>query len=164
MALPDLYPGVDPGVQETIRRICGWHVAPQVTETVTLDGSGDNLQLLPTLYLVDLVSITNEGTAVPEVNDWSRMGAVRMPGCGRWTGKYRGVVAEMVHGFEVCPSDIKTAAARLAVLDRMFKAGGGSVRVGQVQVSAPGGTIEWDGLDPGTRAFLAPYRLTGGRT
>ena len=159
---PDLYPGVDPGIQETIRRICGWHIAPQVTESVTLDGSGVDLQLLPTLNLVDLIDITSDGTLVTDP-EWSRMGAVRLRG-GCWTSKYRGVVATMLHGYENCPSDIRTAVARLGVLDRVFRAGGGSVRVGQVQVSAPSGFIEWDGLDPGTRSFLAPYRLTGGRT
>lgn len=92
-----------------VRAYCGWHVAPVITETVTLDGSGTNLMFLPTLRLVDLVSILNDGEAVSDPG-WSAAGIVR----GAWTDKFRGVVAEMEHGFEECPAEILAVLTELA--------------------------------------------------
>ena len=52
-----------------VRSICGWHVAPVITTTVEVDG-GAVLEL-PTLRLVELVSVTNardgSQTAAPTV-------------------------------------------------------------------------------------------------
>jgi hypothetical protein len=64
-----------------VRAFCGWHIAPEVTETLTLDGPGGYVLVLPTLHLVDLVSVTNDGTAVTDpastgTSEWSGVKAV----------------------------------------------------------------------------------------
>ena len=77
--LPDAPAGVDAGAWAAtvaeVRAYCGWHIAPVVTETLTLDGPGGHLLVLPTLRLVDLLSVTNEGHAVVETG--ARGGAVQ---------------------------------------------------------------------------------------
>lgn len=112
--LPPTPPGVDDdawaSAVERIREHCGWHIAPEVTETVTIDGPGGSVVALPTLRLTDLVSITNDGATVVEP-EWSRSGVVRTY---RWTWKMRGVVAEMTHGFEQWPYELERVAAELA--------------------------------------------------
>lgn len=128
--LPDLFEGVDPVAQSVIRGYCGWHIAPAVTETVTVDGSGGTIQSLPTLHLTAL-TITNDGRPVADP-EWSEVGVVR----GNWTSKFRGVEATMTHGYEECPAEVRAVAARLVAAEKMAAAGGGSVRVGQVQVTA----------------------------
>lgn len=82
--------------------LCGWHIAPQQTDTVTVDGSGSPIQALPTLHLVDLVSVTEDGAAVDLTDaQWSAAGY--MWRSTPWTRKLRGVVAEIEHGFAETP-------------------------------------------------------------
>lgn len=94
---------------------CGWHIAPQRTDTVTVDGSGSPIQALPTMRLVDLVSVTEDGTAV-DVSDvqWSEAGYLWRS--TSWTRRLRGVVAEIEHGYATTPATIVSivcaAAAR----------------------------------------------------
>src|SRR5512139_2364445 len=97
-ALPPTPAGVDDATWAAtvaeVRAFCGWHIAPEVTETLTRDGSGGPVQVLPTLRLVDLISITNDGTAVTDP-EWSTSGMVYAGTWARWTPKFRGVVAEV---------------------------------------------------------------------
>lgn len=117
-AAPPVPEGMDPtawlAAVADVRGYCAWHLAPVVTETVTVDGSGGAVQLLPTLHLTGLTSITNDGVLVEEPQ-WSEMGAVRGP--RYWTSKYRGVVAEITHGYAEFPLEV------LAVLRSMAKDG-----------------------------------------
>lgn len=152
--IPDLFPGADPGIQSLIRSYCGWHIAPVILETVTVDGSGGSAQLLPTLRLVEVLSITNDGKPVTDPQ-WSQMGAVR--GC--WTGKLRGVVAEIRHGYVECPAEVAAAVERLGRTERM--AGLGTVRIGQVSVQAEAPQVESPAMDPYVTAILDRYRLPG---
>jgi hypothetical protein len=111
--LPDVPSGVDEDAWASavaqIRGYCGWHIAPEVTETLTLDGPGGYELFLPTLRLVDLVSITNDGSAVTEPQ-WSRSGRVGAGYWSCWTWKMRGVVAEITHGYEEWPEDLVALA------------------------------------------------------
>lgn len=119
--LPDTPTGIDADTWADtvaeVRAFCGWHIAPEVTETVTLDGPNSSILVLPTLHLVDLVSITNDGTAVTDP-EWSRTGMVR----GYWwSWKFRSVVAEITHGYDEWPTDL------LAVMTELASAGSGAL-------------------------------------
>lgn len=115
-------PPVPAGVDDTawaaaisaIRGYCQWHIAPNLPETVTVDGSGASVQLLPTLHLTALTSVTSDGIAPDDLADvqWSQMGALKVSGC--WSAKYRGVVAEIVHGFDFFPQEVLAVARSLA--------------------------------------------------
>lgn len=108
--------GVDPDAWaaacQAVRTYCRWHIAPQIVQPVTVDGSGGRVQLLPTLRLVALEDVVNGGVPVagPE---WSGAGMVRLPGCGRWTDAYRGVSATMTHGYGECPADVLRIVSEL---------------------------------------------------
>lgn len=81
---------------------CGWHIAPTQTDTVTVDGSGGVIQALPTLRLVDLVSLTEDGTAVDLAGvQWSEAGYLWRG--TPWTRALRGLVAEIEHGYPEAP-------------------------------------------------------------
>lgn len=131
----------------SVRSYCGWHIAPEVTETVTVDGSGSSVQMLPTLRLVDLISITNAGALVADP-EWSTSGMVR--GC--WTPRFRGVVAEMRHGFTDWPSDL------IAVIMEMV-ASGGQARVSQVTSRSHQVSFDLDDAAERQRQTLDRYRI-----
>lgn len=83
--------------------LCGWHIAPSLTETVTVDGSGSEVQGLPTLHLTALTSVTELGTAVDVADiDWSADGSLARRESW-WTNRRRGVVAEIEHGYAATP-------------------------------------------------------------
>lgn len=150
--LPVAPAGVDEGVWEAtvadVRGFCGWHVAPEVTETLTVDGPGSGLLVLPTLRLVDVLSITDDGAALTDP-EWSVTGMVRAY-C--WTWKFRGVVAEITHGFEQWPADLLAVMAEMASTTASL-AGVKAVTSGAHQV-----TFETS-LRPSQRDVLGRYQL-----
>jgi len=124
---------------EAARAYCGWHIAPSITDTYTLDGPGSSILMLPSLKVTAVSSVTNDGTAVTDP-EWSEAGMVR--GC--WSCKFRGVVVEMTHGYDVCPPEI------LGVLQEAASRGvGGSAvsQVGQVRMGGVSGV-------PGAASFM----------
>ena len=148
--LADSPPGVDDlGWIEACRAVrdyCGWHIAPSVTETLTVDGPGGALLLLPTLYLTDVSSITSDGHAVTDP-EWSQNGMVR--GC--WSSKFRGVVAEITHGYDEAPAEV------LAVAREMLD---GRSRTGVSQVTTNSHQVSFDlAPDVRQRRVLNRYRL-----
>jgi hypothetical protein len=150
--LPDAPAGVDADTWAAtvaeVRAFCGWHIAPEVTETITRDGTGSSVLVLPTLRLVDVVSITNDGTAVTDP-EWSVSGMVRAY-C--WTWKLRGIVAEITHGFEEWPAEL------LAVMAEMASATSALAGVKAVTSGAHQVTFETS-LRPSQRDVLGRYQL-----
>lgn len=129
-----------------VRAYCGWHIAPPVTEDVTVDGSGGSIQLLPTLHMTALTSITNDGAVVTDP-EWSEAGMVR----GSWTSKFRGVTANMTHGFAACPPEIMTVLR--AIVASASQGGASSVTSGPHQVQFE------QALNSQQRATLDLYRM-----
>lgn len=104
-----------------VRRWCGWHVAPVLTETKVLDGPGGPLLTLPTQKLVNITAVSEDGQALDlSALTWSRLGQVEkrvqtpLPvsyfGAGRyvhrtylpwnfWTDQLSGVSVTMQHGY-----------------------------------------------------------------
>lgn len=115
-----------------VRAYCGWHIAPNIVENVTADGSGTTIQPLPTLRLTELLTITNDGAAVTDP-EWSEAGMVRGTG---WSCKFRGVVAQMAHGYDTCPPEIVGVLREAA--DRGME-GSAASQVGQVRMGGVDG-------------------------
>ena len=151
--VPTAPTGVDAAVWakavHKVRGYCGWHIAPAVTETVTMDGTGGPVQFIPTLHVIDLKSVTDDGAQVVDP-EWSRSGMIRKHGC--WTRKLRGVVAEVEHGYEDWPDDLLDVIEEIA----------GDVRQGRVsQVTSRSHQVSFDlNIDNEARfSVLDRYRL-----
>lgn len=128
-------PNIALAVGESIRSEAGWHIAPSVTETLTLEGNGGRWLILPTLYLTavtEVRDVTDPDSPVV-LGDWSaaktprfRAGCLRRD-CG-WP--CTDLEVDIVHGYDSCPSDLLPAAAALAQVAKVNK---GVSRVGGVQ-------------------------------
>lgn len=101
-----------------IRAYCRWHVSPSITETITLDGSGQQFLMLPSLYVTDVATVTEDGTVLAsDQYEWSVSGQMfRVP---RWSGHFRSVEVEFTHGYSVAPEGLRdvciTVAKRLPI-------------------------------------------------
>lgn len=147
-----------------VRRFCGWHVAPIVTETLVLDGSGGTDVLLPSLRVVELLSVTNDTTDVLEQVDTSHAGILRLT-TGRWTSRLGRVKVTLTHGYEL--DEVPEVAAIIA---GVAKRGPNSGRVDaseSVNGSSRGGFSDRGApisipLTLTEQEALSPYRLEWG--
>lgn len=101
------------------RRYCGWHVTPVQTDTdVVMDGPGGRLLALPTMRVVDLSALSENGTAADVDTELyvSESGLVRKVNGGCWTSRYGGITYTLEHGFDAA-TDWQTAV--LELVDRM---------------------------------------------
>lgn len=139
---------------DAVRAYCGWHIAPPITETITLDGSGGHLLTLPSLRVVEIEKIVNDGREVTDP-EWSADGMVR----GAWSRRFRGVEVTMRHGFEDLPPVVIAVATSVA-LTELTPGGVSSDLTGPFQVSYDrhSGASE-TGMSQHQRAALEPYRL-----
>lgn len=151
--IPDIPSGVDEtawaNTVRSIREYCGWHIGPEVEETVTIDGPGGCLLMLPTQRLVDLSSLTSDGTTVTDP-EWSQSGMVRGR---RWSSKFRGITVTMTHGYRDWPDELTTLAVNLI---------GASSRGGATDVTSGPHRVRFEGyLSPSQLETLDRYRLVG---
>lgn len=105
-------------VTEAARAYCGWHIAPTITETIILDGSGDRTILLPSLRVVEVTSVKNLGVEVSLTDttrwDWSRLTGVLRLYYEPFPWQLGSVEVEMRHGFDSCPTDLLDVCATVA--------------------------------------------------
>lgn len=95
-----------------VRAYCGWHITPEETEDLVVDGSAASVQLLPTLRLTAVHSIDVDDTAVDlGTVEWSTAGFLRRDAA--WTSRLRGVTVNVTHGFETWPLDVEAVLGRM---------------------------------------------------
>jgi len=117
-----------------VRRYCGWHVTPSITEVVTLDGSGNGTQILPSLHVTAVTSVTYDGTLLTADDYiWSPVGVIEyaplgpyFPGVAYWSRGAGRVVVEMTHGYDEAPD---LAGVILALASRSVGARSGLTRM-----------------------------------
>jgi len=103
------------GACDAVTEYCGWHIAPVLTQTVTVDGSGTLIQTLPTLNLVSLDSISENGLPLDVSRiDWSSYGVMEKRWGNGWTGRRRGIAAGITHGYTATPSWVTTLICAVA--------------------------------------------------
>ncbi|MBF4628898.1 hypothetical protein [Curtobacterium flaccumfaciens] len=143
--------------QGAVRRYCGWHVAPVITETIRLDGTGQRTLLVPSGRLIAVTAATSDGRDVLSQVTVSGRGMLELRDGGLWSSALGGIIITIEHGYPVeevpdVSGVIATAASR----------GGG-----------PGGQIAAQGIGPASvrytgndiqllqteLAALEPYRL-----
>ena len=151
---------------KTVRNLCGWHIAPKVTEALRVDGRGGTILQLPTLHLIGIGSLTETGSALtPDVDfEWSENGVLeRHPG---WSRRRRGIIATVEHGWELdqVPEVVDlvcTLAARGLVAAKVAGAVREQAGTNSVQYGTAGGVaISIDVLDHEV-AKLRPYIVPG---
>ena len=106
-------PGIVGGASQAVRTYCGWHIAPVISETLTVDGPGGSELTLPTLRVVAVREVRVEGVALAESDyDWSESGQIRLR-CGEWPRRYRAVEVDVDHGFDA-PADVMQVVQQVA--------------------------------------------------
>jgi hypothetical protein len=96
-----------------VRDYCGWHIAPLRAAEATLDGRGGYVITLPTLHLVDIVSITENGVAVNlEEITWSENGVVERS--VQWDTKRGNIVVTFNHGHANVPPGVQAIVQSVA--------------------------------------------------
>lgn len=111
--------GIALSAGESVRSEVGWHIAPSITETVTIESEGTEYLFLPTLWLTSVTAVRNVSDPDNAVvlADWAasptprfRAGCLRRPGgwpCGE-------LEVDIVHGYGSCPADLLPAVAAVA--------------------------------------------------
>ena len=140
------------------RQFCGWHVTPVRTDTgIELDGPGGRILALPTLKLIDLAAVTENGVQI-DIADLhvSKRGLVSKKG-GLWAANYGAITVTMTHGIEDA-ADFN--AAVLSFIDRAsLAATGGRARViGPFQYDTDA-MVAGSAFSDVERALLEQYRL-----
>jgi hypothetical protein len=119
-----------------VRAEAGWHIAPKVTETLTVASYGGNLLTLPTRRLVSVTAVRDVSTGSPvTLTDWTRIGLALYRGTTyRWsTGWPVGTLeVDVVHGYDTTPRDllpvivarVNSATTVGAVQQRSYTVGG----------------------------------------
>lgn len=81
-----------------VRRYCGWHVTPEHSETLIIDGSGGSVLQIKSKHVVSVEEVLVGGSPV-EV-DWSEAGLLSRKDGSCWPTNYRSVSVTLTHGFE----------------------------------------------------------------
>ena len=153
--------------QGAIRRECGWHVAPVITETLVIDGAGGRELLVPSLRVIELVSVLNDGDDVTDKVRFSRRAGVLELDAG-WSCKVASIEVTMRHGFPA--NDVPDVAALIVTLTKRASQGAAAGITVQQNIGPAGQRIA-TGRDGGAlgvpllqseRDTLSPYRLTWG--
>lgn len=155
---------------KTARRYCGWHVTPVRTDAdVVLDGPGGRRLSLPTLHLVELTDITEDGTALDVTALYvSALGLVRKRSGACWSPQYGAIAVTMEHGFDDATD---WQAAVLELVDRMSQMPGSTVGASGPMVGKKVDDVEYQWAptigDPANQGLfdlinhrlVDPYRL-----
>ena len=145
-----------------VRAYCGWHVTPEVTETVTVDVEGCTV-LLPSLYVTDVTEVRAEGEVVDAAGyEWSAAGILRVHA----KRGFRTLEVTMTHGYAEAP-DVAEVVLRAAARSTAVNGSDGaafplkSVQVGQVSegYAVPTSWAGGSALTDEDRAVLDRYKL-----
>ncbi|PHP52590.1 hypothetical protein [Actinomyces ruminis] len=129
---------------EAARRYCGWHIAPVITETLVLDGSGSDIIELPTMRVKTIDALTerlpgpaarvHEWTPDELTNlEWSRLGTLRRRH-GIWTDRYQGITITLSHGYDTAP-DVAQTVCQIAAMALASPTGATHEQAGGVSIS-----------------------------
>lgn len=109
-----------------VRRYCGWHVSPVITETITLDGPGGLYLAMPTLKVVSINGITEDGTVLDLADvlpSADAPGILGKRGWGCWKRGFSAIQVDLTHGYSAAEAaDFREAV--LALVDRAAMAVG----------------------------------------
>jgi hypothetical protein len=95
-----------------VRAYCGWHIAPSREAEVTFKAAtfADSL-MLPSMYVTAVASVTEDGTALVDVDDynWSSNGVLT-----RYYWRTAPIVVTFTHGYDVPPAEVTAVVQAVA--------------------------------------------------
>ena len=150
--------------QKSVRSYCGWHIAPNITQTLKLDSYGTRTLLLPSMHVTDISSLVVNGIEMKDSIDWSVAGTVELRhGC--FPDCPGAVNVTLQHGLDV--EEVADVTSLILKLAQRASTGPGVIgsqstngssvtfiTAGGAPLSIPLLQIEKDALEP--------YRLTWG--
>jgi len=150
------------GVSLAIRRYCGWHITPSITETLDLDSDGGRYIDLPTKWVTSIIEVRVGRDTFLKVRrefDWSPIGSLERRH-GLWPVRYRSVHVTLTHGFDSAPD---VAQVALAVMARQLAAPSGVVSEAAGGVSVSYGATAGSAAEfrMSELAVLDTYRIVG---
>lgn len=89
-----------------IRDTCGWHIAPEITETITVDSDGSTVLALPTLKVGEITAIrdvTQTTATVLDPTTWRASPAGLLVRPAGWPCGIAALEVDLMHGYETCP-------------------------------------------------------------
>ena len=138
-----------------VRSLLGWHLAPEVTETLVVDSPGGQRLWLPTRHVVEVTEVrvcADDGTETPltgwnAATGWSEGGWLYcLPG---FPAGERRIRVDIVHGYAKAPAEIvAVVVAGLAAQVKSETVGGRSVTIS-----------DSIGTGPSAAAIIARYAL-----
>jgi hypothetical protein len=148
--------------EAAVRKYCGWHIAPVITQDLVLDGSGTASLFIKSLRVVDITAAECDGVTLdPATLEWSEAGFVRAS-C-RWPDKLRAVKLTVRHGFDEAPdvvAIVRAIAARASASPTGVvreQAGAVSLSMSLTAPGVSGGVVLMDH----ERRMLDNYRIGG---
>jgi len=161
------YPALNTGAvspqeaaQNAIRAYCGWHIAPIVVETLTLDGDGSHRLALPSNIVHEVQSLSVDGVSVTDF--WfSQDGWLHLNEPQVFPARPGSVKVTLKHGHEYVP---EVTQVLNSFAQRMALAPAGNItsqRAGTQYVSfgTRDGEVTGGSLLSTEKELLAPYRL-----
>jgi len=92
---------------EDVRGECGWHVAPVLTTTAQVSGTGGSRLRLPTRRVVEVVSVVAatdpDETPIP---GWREVPGPMLARAAGWPCGDGNLLVTLSHGYERCPADL----------------------------------------------------------
>ena len=91
---------------DEVRGAAGWHIAPVITETLTLNGRGGQVLLVPSLRIIEVLAVRDvtDPASPRTLDDWRvDAGAGLLHRSAGWPVGVASVEVDMEHGFTSCP-------------------------------------------------------------
>jgi hypothetical protein len=149
-----------------VRDYCGWRIAKTLQETFTLTARGSRLLFLPSLHVVSVDSVTEDGEEIDSsLYEWDDNGVLERIS-GRWARGRRAITVTITHGHAKCPGTIARVIAASVQRGAFVPAGGitGETAIGQtIQYSRVGGMAATDAFTPDELARLDQFRIGNSR-
>lgn len=162
---PTATPSPAEAAARQIRDFCGWHVAPPITETLALDGNGQERLLLPSRRVLEVEELTVDGERLTEGRDFrfSERGWITRAR-GVWPHRERCIHITMLHGFD--PSEA-LARVEASIAARARAQPGGNIvsqsaGTQRVTFGTSNGEVTAFPLMQSEKEILASYRLNWG--
>lgn len=141
---------------DTVRAYCGWHIAPSRSETVSVEGGGARVLLLPSLHVTSTTEVRDESGTVLAGWKVRENGVARAGSCERWDCEVL-YEFDLVHGYNEMPAEVQEI-----VNDLDGRSGGTGVysQVGQVRyATGSDGAPIGSALTSYQRSVLDRYKL-----